>query len=310
MITVPEAPNSASRPSEARRAEAQRRRLSARVLHLRGDGALPDQLVERVLVARQLPLHVGGRPERVAGGPDRLVRLLRVLHLALVAPRRRRDVLGAVELRRLRAGCRQRRLRQRRRVGAHVGDVAVLVETLGEPHRRLRREAELAARLLLQRRGHERRRRAAAIRLLLDPADGERGALERARRARAPPASSSATTSPLSRPSSPKSRPWATRWPSTATSFASNAPGSKRRDDVPVGGGDERHPLALALDDEPRGDGLDAACREALRDLLPEHRRDLVAVEAVEDAPRLLGVDEAIVDVARCRRGRAGSRRA
>ena len=39
--------------------------------------------------------------------------------------------------------------------------------------------------------------------------------------------------------------------------------------------------------------------REPARDLLPEHGRDLVAVEAVEDAARLLRVDEALVDVAR-----------
>jgi hypothetical protein len=35
-----------------------------------------------------------------------------------------------------------------------------------------------------------------------------------------------------------------------------------------------------------------------LHDLLPQHRRDLVAVEAVEDPSRLLGVDEALVDCA------------
>ncbi len=36
-----------------------------------------------------------------------------------------------------------------------------------------------------------------------------------------------------------------------------------------------------------------------LHDLLPEHRRELVAVEAVEDAARLLGVDETPVELAR-----------
>ena len=61
----------------------------------------------------------------------------------------------------------------------------------------------------------------------------------------------------------------------------------------------ERPPLALALDDEPRRDRLHASGREAAHDLLPEHRRDLVAVEAVEDASRLLRVDEPRVDVAR-----------
>src|SRR5205085_699821 len=39
---------------------------------------------------------------------------------------------------------------------------------------------------------------------------------------------------------------------------------------VPPFGCTEGHPLPLALDDEPRRDGLDAACREPAHDLLPE----------------------------------------
>jgi len=60
----------------------------------------------------------------------------------------------------------------------------------------------------------------------------------------------------------------------------------------------ERHPLALAIDHEPRGDRLDAARRQPRHDLLPQHRADLVAVEAVEDAPGLLRVDQVDVEVA------------
>src|SRR6185369_4845072 len=67
--------------------------------------------------------------------------------------------------------------------------------------------------------------------------------------------------------------------------------------DVPVGGGDERDPGSLALDDEARGHGLNAAGGEALRDLLPENGRDFVPVQAVEDPARLLGVDEPAVYV-------------
>jgi hypothetical protein len=64
---------------------------------------------------------------------------------------------------------------------------------------------------------------------------------------------------------------------------------------------DEAHPLALALDDQAHGDGLHAPGREPRRDLLPEHRRHLVAEEPVEDAPRLLRLDELLVDGARVR---------
>ena len=68
--------------------------------------------------------------------------------------------------------------------------------------------------------------------------------------------------------------------------------------DVPVARGAERHPLALALDDEAGGDGLHPPGGQAGLDLAPQHRADLVAVEAVEDAAGLLGVDEVGVDVA------------
>ena len=68
--------------------------------------------------------------------------------------------------------------------------------------------------------------------------------------------------------------------------------------DVPVGGDAELHPLALLVDHQAGGDGLHAAGGEAGHDLLPQHRGDLVAVEAVEDAARLLGLDEVVVDLA------------
>ena len=75
--------------------------------------------------------------------------------------------------------------------------------------------------------------------------------------------------------------------------------GLERAEDVPVGRRDESHALPLAIDDESRRDRLDTAGREPWHDLLPEDRRHLVAVEAVEDPPCLLGVDESIVDRAR-----------
>jgi hypothetical protein len=67
---------------------------------------------------------------------------------------------------------------------------------------------------------------------------------------------------------------------------------------VPVIGGGERHPLALPLHHHPGGDGLHAAGGQPGADLLPQHRGDLVAVEAVQDAPGLLGVDELQIDLA------------
>src|SRR6202046_4406185 len=82
-----------------------RDRLAGRVLHLAGDRALPDQVVEPELVALEAgALGLLRGAEAVARRADRLVRLLRVLHLAGVGPRRVRHVLGPVELAGLVAG--------------------------------------------------------------------------------------------------------------------------------------------------------------------------------------------------------------
>ena len=238
--------------------DAERDGLAGGVLHLRGDRADPDQLVQRELVTVQLACQLLRRSKRVAGRPDRLMRLLRVLHLALVAARLLRDVLVAVQLARLAASGGERRLRQRRRVGAHVRDVAVLVEALGESHRRLGREAELAARVLLQGRRHERRARAADVRLPLDAGDPERGAFEPFDE----PASRFAVelvcfAAKLSvRPEVSAGR--------HALRVHGDETGLERIriegcEEIPPLGGAEGHPLALALDDEPRCDRLDAA---------------------------------------------------
>jgi hypothetical protein len=72
--------------------------------------------------------------------------------------------------------------------------------------------------------------------------------------------------------------------------------GGEDRADLPVFLGDEGLDLALALDDEADGDGLDAAGGEALGDLAPEERADLVTDDAVEDSAGLLGVDAIHVD--------------
>ena len=140
-----------------RRGEPDRHLAAARVDHLARDRADPDQLVEALLVGVELGAHRVGRADAVAGGADRLVRFLRVLHLAAVRARLGGQVLVAVLLADRGARRGDRLLRQVRAVGSHVGDVAALVEPLRDRHRARRREAQLAARLLLQRRRRERR---------------------------------------------------------------------------------------------------------------------------------------------------------
>ena len=156
-----------------------RDRLAARVLHLGRDGPLEDEVVERVLVTRELAAQLVRRSEDVSCGPDGLVCLLRVRNGALVAPRLGRNRVLSVHPSGVRTRGRQSSVRQRHGVGSHVGDVAVLVQALSETHRRLGREAELAARFLLQRGGAERCRGSPCVGLLVDALDGERPSFQR-----------------------------------------------------------------------------------------------------------------------------------
>ena len=111
--------------------------------------------------------------------------------------------------------------------------------------------------------------------------------------------------SALSCPSSPKSRPVTSRRPSSATREAPNDDGSgavpsastNSPGEIPEGGGHEAHAGPLPFDDEAGGHRLHPAGGQGGHDLLPQHRADLVAVEAVEDAPGLLGVDQPAVEV-------------
>ena len=72
----------------------------------------------------------------------------------------------------------------------------------------------------------------------------------------------------------------------------------------PVLLGDEGLDLLLPVDDQAQGDGLDPAGRQPPGDLLPQERADEIAGEPVEDAPRLLGVEQVEIDLAEALEGR------
>ena len=57
--------------------------------------------------------------------------------------------------------------------------------------------------------------------------------------------------------------------------------------------------LLLAVNDHARGDGLHTSRGQTLLYLAPEQRGELIADDAVEYAPRLLGIDKVLVDAAR-----------
>ena len=143
------------------------RPLEPRRRHLACQRAIVDQLVEPRMVARRR-----ARPAEV-GRPDRFVRFLRVLDLALILARPVGHVARVIAVRDRLARRADRFRRHVDAVGPHVGDQPVLVEPLGHAHRVAGREAELARGFLLQGRGGERRRRVLGERLGLDRGDGE-----------------------------------------------------------------------------------------------------------------------------------------
>ena len=106
---------------------------------------------------------------------------------------------------------------------------------------------------------------------------------------------------PVSTPFSSKSLPVATRSVADARErrgeFAPVA--GETRLEVPVGRRRELEPLFFAIDDEARGDALHAAGAQAGLHLLPQHRRDRVAVQAIEDPAAFLRADQVLVDVVR-----------
>ena len=53
----------------------------------------------------------------------------------------------------------------------------------------------------------------------------------------------------------------------------------------------------VSLDYEPGSYGLDPPCRQALRDLLPKDRRNLVTEEPIDDPSGFLGIDQSLVQL-------------
>jgi hypothetical protein len=229
------------------------------------------------------------------------MRLLGITDLAAVDARGVGEVLGAVETGHLIPGRRHSRLRERRRIGPHVGDVAVLVEALGHLHRALRGVAQLAPRLLLQCRGAERGVRRAAIRLAFDGAHRER----RVGQARheflgtapveehhvvAPENSDLVEVLPRSDPGSIDGN--------QRCRESAGIGGEEGSLEIPVRSRAEPHALPLPLDEDPHCRALHPSRREAGADHLPQHRRHFVPEEPIEDATRLLGIDQTPVEVA------------
>ena len=279
--------------------------LALGVLHLRGHGALPDQLVQPELIPLQSGLRRGA--EHLAGRSDRLVRLLRVLHLAGVDPRLLGQEVRTEELPHLVAGGADRGAGQGHRVGPHVGDVPGLVQVLGHRHRPLCGEAQLAAGLLLQGGGAEGRVRAAAVRLGIDRGDLPLGPAQLAGQllggslVEVDEVVSTLATQPTAVVEVP---PLGDLAPvdlgESGRELGRLRIGTRVQGgvEVPVGGGAERDPFPFAIHHQAGGDRLHPSGGQSRLHLLPQHRGQSVAVEPVEDPSGLLGVDQVEVEVA------------
>ena len=280
------------------RLELDRRGLELLGRHLRGDGALPDQAVEAVLLGLERRAH-GLRVPLERRRADRLVRLLGALRAGLVDPALAGPVALAEAVLDDALGLGHRDARDRRRVGPHVGDQAdvpvrgvdALVQPLGDAHRPLGAEAELAARLLLERAGRERRR-GVALRLALGDRLDDR--LELAQRGGVP--AGGLVVGDVER--------LAVDPDDLGDQLAAVGRGEQGLE-RPVLAGGERPDLALALHDHPQRDGLDAAGRQAAAHLAGQEGAERVADEAVDDAAGLLRIHEVAVDLARAGEGLA-----
>jgi hypothetical protein len=274
--------------------------------HLRGDGPLPNEGVQRGLATAEA-VFVGGF-HLGACGADRLVGFLGVLLLGGVLANFGIEVIIAVTL--LHAAPRRLNgfLRQVDAVGTHVGDVAVFVEPLRGLHRLAGGHVQLAIGFLLQRAGGKRGIRPAILQpgfdiaylpRLIDQAGLQlfgRGFVEQqdvdVRLQFAGVLIEIATGGDAT------TADGAERGIERRAEF-----GGESRLQIPVAGLLERQPLQLALHQHPHGDRLHAAGRQLGRDLLPQQRAERVTVQPVEHAAGFLGFDEVAVQFPRIANG-------
>ena len=221
--------------------------------------------------------------------------LLRVLDAALVLARGGRQILGTEQLADRPARAVDCLGRESHRVGPHVGDVPAFIEPLGGAHGAPGVEAEAVVPLLLQGRCREGCLWRLAERLLFGGEDAEGGALElghegSGRRFVEENRSVAGQLSGVRVEVATAGQPLAAERHHARREAASLGIG-ELSGQVPERGGPEPHPRHLPLHQHADGDTLHPAGGKTRRDLPPEDRRDLVAVEPIDDASRFLRVD-------------------
>ena len=271
-----------------------RRALQPGARHLARQRPLEDQVVEPRMIARARLVAAK------LGRADRFMRFLRILRLGLILARLFGQVSAVIAVRdRLARGGNGAAVHLHA-VGSHIGDRAILIELLRDPHRVAGRKTELAGGFLLQRRCGEGRRGIAGERLGLDLVDGEAAGLH------------------------VRLRGHGVAFPADGQAVDLLAlPADEARGEAlpallhlgrnrPIFLGREALDLALALHHQAQRDRLDAARRLGAGQLAPQHRRQGEAHQIVERPARAISVDQILVQRARLRHrlghGRLGDR--
>ena len=269
-------------------------------LHLAGQGAGPDQVVESRLVVAELAADLLGQALQIRRA-DRLVRLLRVLGLGLVDPGLVRQVAVAVAPGDQLARRRDRLVRHADAVGPHVGDQAdgfaahldAFIELLGYAHGSGRPEAQLARGLLLQGRGGEGRLRIALAALGFDARDGEAACAFQHRHG----------LLRLGFAVQVELVELAALQVGEPRVEGRGFEGIQGRRDRPVLLRPEGLDLGLPLADQPQGHRLHAAGGAAARQLAPQHGRQREADQIVERTACQVGLNQRPVEIARMLEG-------
>ena len=135
--------------------------------HLARQRALEDQLVQPGMIATRRPLTTK------IGRANGFVRFLRILGLGLINAGLIGHIASIIAIRDGLARGTNGRSIHLHAIGPHIGNCAIFVQRLRQPHRVRRRKAKLTCGFLLQGRGGERRRRIARQRLGFNGLDGK-----------------------------------------------------------------------------------------------------------------------------------------
>ncbi len=225
--------------------------------------------------------------------PDRFVRRLRFL-LLLICIRSLGQISRAIFLAHVFAHFLNRLGRNPGRIRTHVGNQAnqsffaefhAFIQALRDHHRALHAEAQLARGILLQLAGSERRRGVAAAFFLVDRPNQPISVLERC--------------ADLFRILAVRDLNLLFTLAQEPGVECGRLAGREVRVDRPIFFFLERFDLAFAFHDQPQRNRLHASGRKSAPNLIPQQRRNLVANQPVEHAPRLLRVDQILIDCAR-----------